>query len=95
MDGESRESIWSDQICYFPSSGFNFTRLYQTVFPTGRCFLNCLRGRFITRSSPGMCVWEAEKFATYLEHSELNLFTDNQVLAWLYSHPKHIGKIDR
>ncbi|KAJ8894240.1 hypothetical protein PR048_006852 [Dryococelus australis] len=35
------------------------------------------------------------KFATYLEHSELNLFTDDQVFTWLYSHPNHIGKIGR
>ncbi|KAJ8869780.1 hypothetical protein PR048_028788 [Dryococelus australis] len=37
------------------------------------------------------CVWGVEKFNT----ASLILFTDNQALTWLYSHPKHIGKIGR
>ena len=38
-------------------------------------------------------VYGCEKYRTYLEHKEFDLFTDNQALAWLLRHAKELGRI--
>ena len=40
-------------------------------------------------------VYGCEKYRTYLEHKEFDLFTDNQALAWLLRHAKELGRIGR
>lgn len=41
------------------------------------------------------CVYGVEKFSTYLDSNEFDLYTDNQALSWLLGHSNHFGKLGR
>jgi transposase InsO family protein len=40
-------------------------------------------------------VYGCEKHRSYLEHTQFDLFTDNQALSWLLSHAKELGRVGR
>ncbi|KAG8235891.1 hypothetical protein J437_LFUL010121 [Ladona fulva] len=39
--------------------------------------------------------WAVDKFKEYIQVMPFHLYTDNEALTWLFSHPKQLGKIGR
>lgn len=69
--------------------------LLAPVAFASRTFSLTERGLGVYEKETLAVLFALEKFSTYIEHEEFDLYTDNQALSWVLGHPHQLGKLGR